>query len=131
MAAPSGGDYPISMPIRIELSESIDPRTVTGNVTVRADGDEVALGFFTYERLDSIMTINPIGVLPPGSRVEVTLAGGAGGIEDLAGNPLAADVEISFTTESAPSNPGAVLINEICADPQQDWDDSDGGDGVA
>ena len=120
----------ISAAIRVELDEIVDPFSVDDNLRVEVGGSVVALGFATFEADDHVILINPVGVLPFDADVEVTVQGGAGGVRDLAGNPLAADLTFTVHTESAPANPGAVLINEICGQPQQDWNDDEDGDGV-
>jgi len=70
--------------------------------------------------------------LPPGFDVDIAVRvnGGATGVRDLAGNPLTSDLTFTVHTESSPTNPGLVRINELCADPLQDWGDTAGGDGL-
>ena len=123
-------DYRLTEPVQIEFSEPVDALTVAQNVTVTASGGSVPLGYFTFEDRDTTMILNPIGRLPPGETLQVKLRGGASGITDLAGNPLKNDITFSITTEPAPSNPGAVVINEVCISPVQDWSDSSGGDRI-
>lgn len=130
LETPSGVGYPATLPLRVTLSESIRPQTLAGNVEVSAGGAAVALGDFLLESRDRIVTINPVGRLPYAQLIRVTLRGGSGGITDLAGNPLSGDVTFQVTTEAGPINPGMMVINEICASPVQDWDDSTGGDNM-
>lgn len=127
---PSGTDFPVTSLLKIEFDETVDPlSTDTPDViTVTADGQPVALGFTTFEDDDNTVVINPIGRLPFDSEIVVTMLGDTGGVTDEAGNPMVGDLQFSVHTEQAPANPGAVLLNEICASPAQDWNSSSTGD---
>lgn len=127
---PDIGSHPVTELMRISYSETIDALSMINNIIVTADGRDIPVGYLSFEDSDSTMIINPIGHLPYGARVRVVLEGGNGGITDLAGNYLAGDFSFEFTTEAAPSDPAAVLINEVCVSPRQDWNNSAGGDGV-
>lgn len=120
----------ISEAIRVELDEIIDPFSVDAALRVEVGGAPVALGFATFDLDDHVIEINTVGVLPFDADVFVTVQGGVDGVRDLAGNPLAADLTFSVHTENAPANPADVMVNEICGQPLQDWDDTEGGDGV-
>lgn len=122
--------FPVTGRVTITMSEPIDHATVGGNLRLRIGANPVPLGFFTYDTDDTIIVVNPIGVLPFDSDVTVSLDGGPFGVKDLAGNALPADVTFTFHTEAAPANPAPVTINELCADALQDWDDTTDGNGV-
>lgn len=126
----SGTAYRITDAIWIQLDEPVEASTVDGNLTLTVGGLPIALGFSTFDDNDRIILVNPIGVLPFDADVMVRLNGGATGVRDLAGNPLASDLIFTVHTEAAPPNPALVRINELCADPLQDWNDSSGGDGL-
>ena len=126
----TGTTFRISAAIRVELDEIIDPFSVDAALSVEVGGAPVALGFATFDLDDHVIEINPVGVLPFDADIDVTVRGGAGGVRDLAGNPLAADLTFSVHTEDAPANPADVRLNEICGQPQQDWSDDEGGDGL-
>jgi hypothetical protein len=123
-------ELPVTGRVTITLDEPVDHESLGGNLRLRVGGVSVPLGFFTYDTDDTIIVVNPIGVLPFDADVEVTVDGGAGGVTDLVGNPLPATLTFSFHTEPAPSNPASVTINELCADALQDWDDTAAGNGT-
>ena len=56
----------------------------------------------TYNATTNVATLTPQSALAYGATYTLTVKGGAGGVTDLAGNPLAADVSWSFTTEASP-----------------------------
>ena len=72
--------------------------------------------------MTSIATLTPQNALQYGATYNVTVKGGAGGVTDLAGNPLAADSTWSFSVEASPppilvvgstGNPFGAYIGEI------------------
>jgi hypothetical protein len=132
VAHAQGSAVRVTAALWVQLSEPVDITAgdAPGSITVTANGQPVALGFHLYEDGDSTIVLNPIGVLPFASDVTVTVHGGASGLKDRAQNPLAADVTFTVHTEAAPTNPGAVLINEVCATPLVDWSDSEDGNGA-
>lgn len=132
VARSTGNTWRVLEPLRIQLDEPVDAETVDPALELRrGSGATIGLGFTTFSDDDRVIVINPVGVLPFDADVEVTLRGGDGGVTDLAGNPLAADLVFTVHTEAPPADPAEVRINEICADPQQDWSDDHGGDGAA
>ena len=56
----------------------------------------------TYDPATSVATLTPQNALQYGATYTVTVKGGAGGVTDLAGNPLAADSTWSFSVEASP-----------------------------
>ena len=76
----------------------------------------------TYDPVTSVATLTPQNALQYGATYNVTVKGGAGGVSDLAGNPLAADSNWSFSVEASPppilvvgstGNPFGSYIGEI------------------
>ena len=76
----------------------------------------------SYNAATNAATLKPSAALQYGATYTVTVKGGTGGVTDYFGNPLAADVSWSFTTEAAPpqvlvvtaaSNPFASYLGEI------------------
>ena len=76
----------------------------------------------TYDAATKTATLTPQGALAYGATYTVTVKGGAGGVTDMAGNALAADVSWSFTTEASPpqmlvvtstANPFGSYLGEI------------------
>ncbi len=56
----------------------------------------------TYDPVTSVATLTPQNALQYGATYTATVKGGAGGVTDLAGNPLAADSTWSFSVEASP-----------------------------
>ena len=76
----------------------------------------------TYDPVTSIATLTPQNALQYGATYNITVKGGAGGVTDLAGNPLAADSNWSFSVEASPppilvvgstGNPFGAYVGEI------------------
>lgn len=132
VASSSGDPFAVTSLLRIELDEKVAPLSTDpeGVVSVTADGQPIELGFTTFEDDDHTIVINPIGRLPFDSDIVVTIRGGVGGVTDRAGNPLPGDHQFAVHTEAAPSDPGAVVLNEICASPVQDWNSGTSGDSM-
>lgn len=129
----TGNNLPISVPITVTFSEPIAGLSADGvnAVTVRNGAAPIVLGQSTFTNDDRTIVLNPIGVLPFGATITVTLAANVTGIRDLAGNPLETPAVFTFTTEAAPANPATIRIHELCATPLQDWNDSEGGNSIA
>jgi hypothetical protein len=87
-------------PVRATFSESISPATATtGTVTLR-DASQTPVPA-TVATSGPVVTLTPSAPLANGTTYTATVAGGPGGVTDLAGNPLAANVVWSFTTAPA------------------------------
>lgn len=129
VATAEGASFAVTDPLWLTFDEPLDPASVDapGVVTVSAGGAPVALGFHTFAGDDATLVLNPVGRLPFDSDVTVTVAAGTGGAMDRAGHTLAAPAVFTVHTESAPPDPAPVRINELCASPRQDWNDSSGG----
>lgn len=126
----AGTDVAVSAPLFFRFNEPIDGNSVFGNLSVTASRTVGSpppapdmSGAFTFELSDgdSTLTVTPAGVMPHDADVRITLASGAEGIKDMAGNPLQSDIVADFHTEDAP--PDAVtVINEVLVDPQQRYE---------
>ncbi|HEY7033649.1 MAG TPA: DNRLRE domain-containing protein, partial [Thermomicrobiales bacterium] len=82
------------------FSEPIDPASLAPGVLTlvpQGAGTPVA-ATLTYDAVGMRATLNPQADLATGTTYTATLLGGANGVKDLAGNPLAADRTWSFTT---------------------------------
>ncbi len=97
-----------------EFSEDITPTSVTSaTVRMTPQGSNVAVpATVTYDGPSRRATLDPAADLSAGASYVVTVAGGAGGVLDVAGNPLAADKVWSFTVASV-SNPVTVTVNPV------------------
>ena len=83
------------------FSEPMAPATLTTNsFTVTAANGAQVTGVVSYA--DKIVTFQPATALPDGTLFAAKLVGGAAGVTDLAGNPLARDFTWRFTTGSHP-----------------------------
>ncbi len=127
-----GTGLAVSTAITLQFNEAIDVASVdaVGALTVMNGAVPVTTGAAKFADDDRTVIINPVGVFPFGATITVMVKGGVGGLRDLAGNPLGANQQFAITTEAAPIDPGAVRINEVCASPVQDWNDSAGGNGI-
>jgi hypothetical protein len=93
-------DVPAGAVVTATFSEPLNGATVTrGSFSLRdPDGNPVAA---TVSASGSTVTLRPNVRLPGRTSYTATLAGGSGGIEDLAGNSLGSDYTWSFTTGDA------------------------------
>lgn len=106
------------------FDEALDPTSITGaSFELRDAGNAVVPATVGYVGATRIATLTPSAPLQPSTVYSARLLGGPGGIRDLAGNPLAADVTWSFTTAGAPLPPpdegpgGPILVIGNAADP--------------
>ena len=68
----------------------------------------------SYDATTNMATLTPQAALQYGATYTVTVKGGSGGVTDVAGNALAADVSWSFTTEASPPQ---VLVVDLEHEP--------------
>lgn len=120
VSSTSGSNVAVTAPISIDFNEVIDGWTADSALQASASGLQIPLGASDFENGDRRIIVNPIGVLPFGSNVQVTLTG----LRDLNGNEMPTQ-SISFMTEAAPSDPGLLQINEVVCNPRQDWKEDD------
>ena len=82
------------------FSEAMNGSTVTGtNVTLVPQGSSTPVaGALTYDSGTRTVTLDPTANLVPSTVYTATIKGGSGGVQDLAGNPMAADRVWTFTT---------------------------------
>jgi fibronectin type 3 domain-containing protein len=104
------------------FSEGMRASTITASTFTLREGSDVMPATVTYDAATNVATLRPQTALRYGATYQATLAGGAGGVTDLAGNPPASDVTWSFSTESSPpqvlvlsssSNPFGSYLTEI------------------
>lgn len=99
---PAGGatGVPRNAVVSATFSEGLDPATVTGaNFTLTKAGSSTAVpAVVNYEVAGKKAVLDPDESLEPETVYTATLRGGASGIKDAAGNPLAGNVTWSFTT---------------------------------
>jgi len=99
------------------FSEPMAPASITSSTFTLTDvtaGTGVS-ATISYNGTTNTATLTPSAALTGGHAFTSTLTGGSGGVTDVAGNPLAANVSWSFTTASAPDTtpPTATLTAPI------------------
>ena len=121
--APGSAGINVGTSVTAKFDELLDPATIGGSTFQLKNGAGAAVpANVTYDAASSTATLTVQAALQYGVTYTATLKGGAGGIEDLAGNPLVADLNWSFSTEASPpsillvgstSNPFAMYLGEI------------------
>jgi fibronectin type 3 domain-containing protein len=105
------------------FSEPMRASTITASsFTLTDSSDNLVPATVTFDAASGVATLRPQSALQYGASYRATVKGGAGGVTDLAGNPPAADVTWTFTSEASPpqvlvvasaSNPFGSYIGEI------------------
>jgi hypothetical protein len=81
------------------FSEDINPATLTSSTFVLRNPSAVAVtATVSYSAATRVATLTPSAVLAGSTTYTATVSGGASGVKDLAGNPLASNAVWSFTT---------------------------------
>jgi hypothetical protein len=82
-----------------KFSEAMDPATVTSsNVVLKSAAGSTVGATLTYDNANRRVILDTAAALGRTSTYTMTIKGGATGVKDKAGNPLAADKTWSFTT---------------------------------
>jgi hypothetical protein len=93
----------LSSTVRVTFSEAVDPSTVTATTVVLETSAGAAVpGTVTYDSAAREATLTPSAPLTLGGSYIATVHGGATGVKDLGGNPLAGDVTWSFAARTCP-----------------------------
>ncbi|BCO27784.1 hypothetical protein MIZ03_2675 [Rhodoferax lithotrophicus] len=94
-------NVPVNTRIDATFSEALNPLTLTNiNFSMKQTVSGAAVtGTTSYSGVDALFI--PLNALTPGTQYTMTLKGGAGGVEDLAANPMAVDYVWSWTTVAA------------------------------
>jgi hypothetical protein len=82
----------------------MDASTITGSTFTLKQGATTVPAAVTYDADTKTATLTPSSNLLNNTTYTATVLGGANGVKDLAGNPLASDKTWSFTTATAASN---------------------------
>jgi hypothetical protein len=108
---PAAGEsrVPGSVVATVTFAEDLDAAWVdTDTVWLTAGGEPWTA---VVERSSpNVIRVTPVLELPTGTACVLTLRGGQDGVHDLAGNVLAADTTIAFTTSSDAGTPAALLL---------------------
>ncbi|WP_255433575.1 N,N-dimethylformamidase beta subunit family domain-containing protein [Tessaracoccus sp. MC1865] len=98
-------DVSLGANVTVGFSERLDPASVTtATVLLRGPGNVTVPAAVTWNEASRAVVLNPTESLTAGTTYSVTVRGGATGIQDLAGNDLAADVTWNFTTFTPPAD---------------------------
>jgi hypothetical protein len=98
--------------VNATFSEAMDPLSLnTSSFTLSSVAGAAVSGLVSYDAPTRIASFNPTGNLvgtPPTTYV-ATLKGGANGVKDLAGNAMASDKTLRFTTNASTCAAAPVL----------------------
>jgi len=87
--------------ITVTFSEALDAATVTSSTIQLFNGATPVTAGVSYDAATKTATLTPTAPLANSTTYSISVTGGAGGVEDAAGNALAATVVSSFTTADA------------------------------
>ena len=88
------------------FNERMNPASINGtSVKLRNSSNSLVPATVSYSPELQKITLDPESPLQLSTTYTVTIKGGAGGVTDLAGNPLAGDETWSFTTVAPPPPP--------------------------
>src|SRR5215208_1590172 len=92
--------------VEATFSEAMNPATISGSTfTLTKLGDTQSLtAQVSYDAPTKKATLDPNAELDPSTTYTATIKGGASGVKDLAGNPLAQDKSWSFTSAALPQD---------------------------
>lgn len=98
-------------PVTVYFSEALDPTTVTSaTVHVKDASGQMLTGTMYYYSSNKSVVIDPNSNFAFSSTYTIEVVGGANGIKDLAGNPLASTLTSTFTTGAAPTAGGQFIV---------------------
>ena len=94
---------PVGANATATFSEALVPATVNAaNVLLRDPAQQLVPAVVTWDAATRTATLNPSADLAYSTAYTAVVKGGAGGVTDIAGNPMAADFSWTFTTDAAP-----------------------------
>ncbi len=103
-------NFGVGSTVTATFDEAMDPATITNStVQLRTAGGALVGATVAYDALNGRATLTPGAPLAFDSTYTATVKGGAAGVKDLAGNPLAADRVWSFLT--APPPPPIAVVS--------------------
>ncbi len=107
--APGESRVPGSVIATVTFAEALDPAWINTD-TVSLTAGDAAVAIVVERPTANTVRVTPVLELPTNTNCVLTVRGGQEGIHDLAGNVLAADTTIAFTTSSDGATPTAVLL---------------------
>jgi|GEM_PF-3391861 len=100
--------------VSVTFNEAMDPATIdTTTFELRDEGNNLVPAAVAYESSTNTASLTPLAPLAESTTYTATVLGGAAGVTDIAGNPLAADYSWLFTTAEA----GPAILYSL-------WDDT-------
>jgi hypothetical protein len=88
-------------PVTATFSETMAAATISASTVLLKGPGGTAIGAtVAYNAATTTATLTPSAALTSGTLYTATVKGGAGGVTDVAGNPLAADVTWTFTVDT-------------------------------
>jgi glucose/arabinose dehydrogenase len=90
------------------FSEGVNATTVTGATVTLRDASGLIPAAVTYDAANRRATLAPVSQLAANAAYAVRILGGASGVKDAAGNPLAADFTWAFRTGTDSGTPVVV-----------------------
>ena len=103
--SPTANATGVSLAVNVTatFSEAMTASTLTAtSVTLTAQGPTPVAAAISYDAASRTVTLDPSASLIAGTIYTATIKGGSSGAQDLSGNPLAADVVWTFTTNNRP-----------------------------
>jgi chitodextrinase len=125
LTSPSNGASGVNTgtEVTVTFNEDIDPTTITASTFTLRDPANIAVpAQIFYDAPSKTVTLRPTSSLLTQTAYTALVKGGAGGVMDLAGNPMGNNVTWSFTTSPVQNytifNFGTVPVNEGISDGQ-------------
>jgi chitodextrinase len=101
--ADAATNVPVSSTVTATFDEAMNPASITGTTFELRDAtNALVTAAVTYDSLTGRATLTPSAPLAFDSSYTATVKGGASGVKDFAGNPLAADRVWTFLTAPPP-----------------------------
>lgn len=128
---PTDGDtnIPVGTAVSVKFTEAIVPSSITDTSFYLMGPAGRVNGNFQFNDGNATVRFQPIAELTADEDYTLTLTtaitdGSGNGFDGDCDGSSGPDYTITFTTGT-----GGIVINEVVVDPQQDWNDSEGGDG--
>ena len=105
---PSQTGVSITPCVCISFGENMSGSTInTGTIALYdVSANTSVAGQVSYDPVNNVASFNPLSPLAYTTEYTANVKGGASGVKDAAGNPLAADYSFSFTTFEQPTDNG-------------------------
>ncbi len=93
----------VGTPVTVTFNEAMRSSSITSSsIVLQGPGGAAVPATVSYDQATSVATLTPQAALQYGATYTATVKGGSGGVTDYVGNPLAADVTWTFSTEASP-----------------------------